>query len=174
VFAFGVLLYELLSRQLVASSVADVCARNNSSRRGSRSGRHRSHHHPHHQQQQVKEPAAAAAAAAVNWWGEGDGSSSDSEDLPEHQLLLTYAQLVAGGYRPPMLRHFPDAVKQLISSCWAAEPHERPRMSEVLAELQSWQKNRPLLSALNAYVLALADMGYMGPPEQPGCGCVIS
>lgn len=47
-------------------------------------------------------------------------------------------------------------------------------MSEVLQELQAWPKNRPLMSALNAYVLALADMGYLGgAAKQPGCGCVI-
>lgn len=47
-------------------------------------------------------------------------------------------------------------------------------MSEVLQELQAWPKNRPLMSALNAYVLALADMGYLGgAAKQLGCGCVI-
>jgi hypothetical protein len=61
------------------------------------------------------------------------------------------------------------------SKCWASEPHERPRLCEVLQELQAWPKNRPLMAALNAYVLALADMGYPGgAAKQPGCGCVIS
>ena len=48
-------------------------------------------------------------------------------------------------------------------------------MSEVLQELQAWPKNRLLMSALNVYVLALADMGFPGgAAKQPKCGCVIS
>jgi hypothetical protein len=167
VFAFGVVLYELLSRKLVAASVADVCARNASIRRGSK------HAKKHKHGQQAGAAAAAAAAAA----GDSSDSSSPADELPEPQLLLSYAQLVAGGYRPPMLPHFPEPVCALIQSCWAAEPHERPRMAEVLSELQSWQKNRPLLSALNSYVLALVDMGYYGgkpAAKEPTCGCVIS
>lgn len=165
-FAFGVLLYELLSRRLVASSVAAVCAQNSSSRRGgSRHSKHRQQHHS---------PVAQAP--------DGSGCSSSGsdggalcEEQPEEQLLLQYAQLVAGGYRPPMLPHFPQPVVQLISCCWAAEPYERPRMAEVLTELQAWQRNRAVMSPLNSYVLALADIGYMGAQrKQPSCGCVIS
>lgn len=164
VFAFGVLLYELLSRRLIVSSVAEVCARNSSSKRGSR----------RKQQQQLH--TAEPAGGADDSLDSSDGSCTPVESPPpEHQLLLTYAQLVAGGYRPPMLPHFPEPVRQLISKCWASEPHERPRMCEVLQELQAWPKNRLLMSALNAYVLALADMGYPGgAAKQPKCGCVIS
>jgi hypothetical protein len=170
VFAFGVLLYELLSRRLVASSVAAVCAQHSSSRRGS------SRHSKHRQQQHHSSPWAQAPAC-----GDSSGCSSGSdggtlcEEQPEEQLLLQYAQLVAGGYRPPMLPHFPEPVSQLISSCWAAEPYERPRMAEVLAELQAWQRNRGLMSRLNDFVLALADIGYTGAQrKEPSCGCVIS
>lgn len=158
VFAFGVLLYELLGRRLVASNVAEVCSRN-SSKRGSRHGKQHQHHSPSHRH-------AAEADGADN-----DDKADGLDPMPEQQLLLTYAQLVAGGYRPPMLPHFPQPVVQLISSCWAPEPYERPRMSEVLAELRVWQKDRQLLSSLNSFVLALADMGYPGARPQPGCGC---
>lgn len=190
VFAFGVVLYELLSRKLVAASVADVCARNASNRRGSKhkhakaKGSGTTTHHSKGGQQSSSSRQQAVQHGGTDAGGDADGAAggdSDSsnpavEQLPEPQLLLSYAQLVAGGYRPPMLPHFPEPVRALIRACWAAEPHERPRMAEVLAELQAWSKNRPLLSALNAYVLALADMGYVGTaaPEQPTCGCVIS
>lgn len=170
VFAFGCLLYELLSRRLLASSVAEVCARN-ASRRSGRHGSSGQHHRE--QQQRETEPATAAPDAAA--FEGSDSGSPAGEAMPQHQLLLSYAQLVAGGYRPPMLPHFPEPVQRLIARCWAGEPHERPRMSEVLQELQAWQKNRQLLSALNGYVLALADMGYPGgSAKQPACGCVIS
>lgn len=170
VFAFGCLLYELLSRRLLASSVAEVCARNASRR----SGRHGSSSKHHREQQQGAEPATAAPGKG-DCASNGSDSGSPDEAMPQHQLLLSYAQLVAGGYRPPMLPHFPEPVQRLIARCWAGEPHERPRMAEVLQELQAWQKNRQLLSALNGYVLALADMGYPGgSAKQPACGCVIS
>lgn len=186
VFAFGVVLYELLARKLVAASVADVCARNASSRRGSKHhAKKGATHHSRGQQggasssssrQQAAQHGGDAGAGADGAGGDSDSSGPADEQLPEPQLLLSYAQLVSGGYRPPMLPHFPEPVCALIRSCWAAEPHERPRMAEVLGELQSWSKNRPLLSALNAYVLALADMGYTGTAaaKQPACGCVIS
>lgn len=162
------MLYELLSRRLIASSVAEVCARNNASRRGGR----KHHLRPHGSHELLSQASGDAAHSASG----SDGGGDLLGEVPEHQMLLTYAQLVAGGYRPPMLPHFPEPVVRLISSCWAAEPYERPRMAEVLQELQSWQKNRQLLSGLNSYVLALADMGYSGgKAKQPSCGsCVIS
>jgi hypothetical protein len=198
VFAFGMVLYELLSRRLLASSVAAVCSSSSSnSRRGS--SKHRKSQGPEQQQQQLptqpmplKSALSNAATAESTDGSDGAGSSSDGGGgtgtaattaaaaecgrLPEHQLLLMYAQLVAGGYRPPMLPHFPEPVVRLISSCWAAEPHERPRMAEVLQELQCWHKDRKVLGPLNSYVLALADIGYGrgSGGQQPGCSCVIS
>jgi hypothetical protein len=167
VFAFGVLLYELLSRSLLISHCAAAVGHNRSrrSRHNSSGSRHGSRHSPH------ANPSHTPSAAV-------DSTRPDSSDgaLPEQQLLLAYAQMVAGGYRPPFPAHFPAPVIDLISSCWAAEPHERPRMSDVLAQLQAFSQDKQLVYCLDCYLAGLADLGYgpgnMGP--SCGCGCVIS
>jgi hypothetical protein len=159
-----VLLYELLSRGLLVSHCAAAVGHNRS-RRSRHSGRHSPHSNAAHT------PSAAADTPA------GFGASPDSAGaLPEQQLLLAYAQMVAGGYRPPFPAHFPEAVVDLISSCWAAEPHERPRMSDVLVQLQAWQHDRQLVHCLDSYLAGLADLGYGPGMAEPscGCGCVIS
>lgn len=167
-FAFGVMLYELLSRSLLVSHCAAAVGHNRRSSRhggGSMRGGRRS-------------PQNGAAAATASSDGlDGPTSSADSDtELPEQQLLLAYAQMVAGGYRPQFPNHFPAAVQDLIASCWAAEPHERPRMADVLAQLQAWAQDKQLVARLNSYLAGLADIGY-GPGAQApecGCGCVIS
>jgi hypothetical protein len=165
-FAFGVLLYELLSRGLLISHCGAAVGHNSSrrSRNGGSGSRHGGRHSPH-------TAAAHTPSAAV------DSVHRDSDGaLPQQQLLLAYAQMVAGGYRPPFPAHFPAPVTDLISSCWASEPHERPRMSDVLAQLQSFSQDRQLVYCLDSYLAGLADLGYgpgsMGP--SCGCGCVIS
>jgi hypothetical protein len=166
VFAFGVVLYELLSRGLLISLCAAAVGHNRSrrSRHGISGSRRGGRHSPH-------TPSAAADPT-----GPATSLESDSA-LPEQQLLLAYAQMVAGGYRPPFPAHFPAAVVDLISSCWAAEPHQRPRMSDVLAQLQAWSQDKQLVQCLDSYLAGLADLGY-GPGNMVGpscgCGCVIS
>jgi hypothetical protein len=170
VFAFGVLLYELLSRGLLISHCAAAVGHNRSrrSRHGSSGSRHGGRHSPH-----ANAPHTPGAAVDVH---SVTASLDSGSALPEQQLLLSYAQMVAGGYRPPFPAHFPAPVTELISSCWASEPHERPRMSDVLTQLQAWSQDRQLVYCLDSYLAGLADLGYgpgsMGP--SCGCGCVIS
>ncbi|WIA09684.1 hypothetical protein OEZ85_009070 [Tetradesmus obliquus] len=177
VFAFGVVLYELLSRSLLISHCAAAVGHNRSrrSRHGSGGSRHGGRHSPH---ATAATPSAAAAADPAADPAAGPAASHDSSGaLPEQQLLLAYAQMVAGGYRPPFPEHFPPTVVDLIAGCWAAEPHQRPRMSDVLAQLQAWRQDRQLLQCLDSYLAGLADLGY-GPGGMAGpscgCGCVIS
>lgn len=175
VFAFGVVLYELLSRSLLISHCAAAVGHNRSrrSRHGSGGSRHGGRHSPHANSTAATPSAAAAADPAAAPAASHDSSGA----LPEQQLLLAYAQMVAGGYRPPFPEHFPPAVVDLIAGCWAAEPHQRPRMSDVLAQLQAWRQDRQLLQCLDSYLAGLADLGY-GPGGMAGpscgCGCVIS
>ncbi|KAF6256414.1 kinase-like domain-containing protein [Scenedesmus sp. NREL 46B-D3] len=167
VFAFGVLLYELLSRGLLISHCAAAVGDNRSrrSRHGSSGGsRHGGRHSP-----PANPPHTPSAASDASGPAASPGSHSA---LPEQQLLLTYAQMVAGGYRPPFPAHFPAPVADLISSCWAAEPHERPRMSDVLAQLQAWSQDKQLVGCLDSYLAGLADLGYgPGNTMRPSCGC---
>lgn len=159
VFAFGVVLYELLSRSLLVSHCAAAVGHNRSRKGGSR------HSGSHHNKDKTSGYSPDSA----------HGSSGDSDSLPEQQLLLAYAQLVAGGYRPPFPSHFPEPVQHLISSCWAAEPHERPRMADVLTQLQELAVDRHVVTTLNSYLAGLADLGYAGPTGPDcRCGCVIS
>lgn len=160
VFAFGVLLYELLSRSLLFPHCAAAVAQNRSHRGSSRHGGSR------HARDKTTSSSTFAEATDVS-------ASEDSDTLPEQQLLLSYAQLVAGGYRPPFPSHFPEAVQQLISSCWAAEPHERPRMTEVLQQLQELARDRHVVLQLNSYLAGLDDLGYRATGPECSCGCVI-
>ena len=49
-----------------------------------------------------------------------------------------YAERVARGFRPEIPRHWPEPLVELITSCWAQDPHMRPNfvaVSGVLAEV---------------------------------------
>lgn len=153
VFAFGVLLYELLSRSLLVAHCAAAVGHNRSRKGNS----------PH-----SKDRSTQYSPRSLH------GDYVDVEELPEQQLLLAYAQLVANGYRPPFPGHFPEPVQQLISGCWAAEPHERPRMGDVLSQLQALAIDRQVVGTLNNYLAGLADLGYADPSPECGCRCVIS
>eukprot|EP00882_Tetradesmus_deserticola_P019090 GHRQ01020536.1.p1 GENE.GHRQ01020536.1~~GHRQ01020536.1.p1 ORF type:complete len:472 (+),score=177.83 GHRQ01020536.1:55-1416(+) len=173
VFAFGVLLYELLSRGLLISHCAAAVGQNRSrrSRRNSGGSRHGDRHSP------LANASSNTPSAASDAAGSAAASPGADAALPEQQLLLAYAQMVAGGYRPPFPAHIPGPVAALISSCWAAEPHERPRMSDVTAQVQAWSQDRQLVACLDSYLAGLADLGY-GPGNMAGpscgCGCVVS
>lgn len=121
VFAFGVMLFELLSRSLiiVTSDAGD---------------------YTHH----------STGSIGSSAWDEGP------------RALLAYAQRVAGGYRPPMLRHWPPAVVELITACWATEPSQRPSMEEVASQLAAMAGDRHVLKDLDNFLLALQDIGAGG------------
>lgn len=99
----------------------------------------------------------------------GRGDDDDDDELPEPQLLLSYARLVAGGYRPPLPPHFPPPVCDLIQDCWAAEPHERPRMADVRERLRALPRERGVVQALDSYLAGLADLGLGGRPTAACC-----
>ena len=42
---------------------------------------------------------------------------------------------VAGGYRHPLPRDWPEELRQLISQCWAQDPEQRPLAADVAARL---------------------------------------
>lgn len=91
VFAYGVLLYELLSRQLL-----------------------------------------------VPW-----AASAPEDEGQARQAIERYAYAVAMmGARPPLPASWPPPVCELIRACWAQDPHERPRMSDVAARLQELEADR--------------------------------
>lgn len=46
-----------------------------------------------------------------------------------------YASRVARGYRPVVPTEWPEAIQNLIQSCWAQDPKNRPSMSEVVIQL---------------------------------------
>lgn len=73
--------------------------------------------------------------------------------------MLSYAQRVADGYRPPAPPFWPPQVAQLVAACCAQEPHERPRMGEVLEALRELGKDESIVSRLNAYVHR--DVGFV-------------
>eukprot|EP00775_Hariotina_reticulata_P003117 gene3117-3395_t len=164
VFAFGVLLFELLSRQLVVSQCVAFC------QSGSRHSRRKlSNNHDAHSCQEDPLPRDNSC----------DSQHGIETPLPEQQLLLAFAQRVAEGARLPFPEHFPQPVRDLISACWASEPHERPRMAEVLAQVQAVAADRHCVALLNSYVAGLAEMGYRmdamgGSGAMCGCGCIIS
>jgi hypothetical protein len=116
VFAFGILLYELLSRSLLSSW------------------------HP---------------------------VSDDDAGCDEARTMLRFAQRMADGYRPPIPGHWPEPVTELVTSCWAADAHERPSMEMVERQLQDLEHNGKVIAALDNFVLALADW----EQAAPSCGC---
>ena len=42
---------------------------------------------------------------------------------------------VAGGYRHPLPRDWPEELRQLISQCWAQDPEQRPLAADVARRL---------------------------------------
>ena len=49
--------------------------------------------------------------------------------------VIVYVQ-VAGGFRPKIPADVPEAVRALITACWAQEAHDRPTAGEVRSALQ--------------------------------------
>jgi hypothetical protein len=81
--------------------------------------------------------------------------------------LLPLLPQVAEGHREPLPKPWPDALKELVSSCWHEDPHMRPRISDVVAALHQLEATPGICDALDNIVVY--------PPEyhQPSCSCVI-
>ncbi|PRW56224.1 Dual specificity kinase shkE [Chlorella sorokiniana] len=67
--------------------------------------------------------------------------------IPTIQILLNgteehlelYAAKVANGYRPPLMPHLPDSVKQAIEACWRGSPELRPTAAQLVDMLAAIQ-----------------------------------
>eukprot|EP00775_Hariotina_reticulata_P005978 gene5978-6217_t len=75
-----------------------------------------------------------------------------------YEELEDYCARVAGGYRPPIHKHWPEPLKQLIQDCWASAASARPHMEEVVARLEQIKEDKLLESQATS---------------QQGCSCVI-
>ena len=51
-----------------------------------------------------------------------------------------YAEKVARGYRVPIPSRWPEPVRELVASCWAQEPEDRPSMDDVARMIVSWRR----------------------------------
>jgi hypothetical protein len=131
VFSFGVVLYELLSRSpLLAWRLPAASAP-----AGAASGRW------------AAAPGAASAGAAPGVAGVRNVSIT----TPDGVAMLSYALRAADGYRPPVPPGWPQEAAALVAACCAQEPHERPRMAEVLQALAALAEDERVLAALDAY-----------------------
>jgi serine/threonine protein kinase len=75
--------------------------------------------------------------------------------------IMEYVQAVAAGYRPPLSRHLPPELAELLTRCWSSNPLERPSMRSVYDTLTELAKHPEALAALDV------------DPNAPGC-CVVS
>jgi hypothetical protein len=141
VFSFGVVLYELLSRSLLLAwrltpppppAANGGGSSHAADRSASRSGRW-----------------AAAAAAQLQHRGGG----------AEAAAMLAYARRVSDGYRAPRPPFWPPQIRGLVDACCAQEPHERPRMEEVLEALREICGDERVISDLNSYIHK--DVGFV-------------
>ncbi|KAG2429957.1 hypothetical protein HYH02_013908 [Chlamydomonas schloesseri] len=57
------------------------------------------------------------------------------EEIEGYAAKARAARYVSEGYRPPLPQRWPDAVKQLISDCWAQDPAARPSMAVVRSRI---------------------------------------
>ena len=53
---------------------------------------------------------------------------------------------VAGGYRRPLPDFVPEALRELITECWAQNPKERPPITEVVDQLYTLQRAPTILA----------------------------
>ncbi|CAK0785797.1 hypothetical protein CVIRNUC_009008 [Coccomyxa viridis] len=53
-----------------------------------------------------------------------------------------YAAKVAGGYRRPLPEYLPEALRQIITECWAQNSGQRPNISDVVDRLTALRKPR--------------------------------
>ena len=48
---------------------------------------------------------------------------------------------VAGGYRRPLRKDWPEALQMLVRDCWQQSPDKRPPMAEVHARMDEMQRS---------------------------------
>lgn len=150
VFAFGVICYEVLSRSLLLSWRTSPPA-------PAPPAANSSHHHHHHHQtpgaldRSVSRSGRWAAAAATQLAARGAP--------PAAARMVAYVARVADGYRPPAPPFWPSPVVDLVAACTAQEPHERPRMAEVVEVLEAIRSDDKIVARLNAYVHQ--DVGFV-------------
>lgn len=57
-------------------------------------------------------------------------------EQPPRPQIEKYTNKVVEGYRPPIPSEWPESVASLIKGCWAANPDDRPSMTEVATALK--------------------------------------
>eukprot|EP00891_Asterochloris_glomerata_P005009 jgi/Astpho2/5009/gw1.00071.54.1_t len=57
------------------------------------------------------------------------------------QMPELYAFKVAGGYRRPLSKDWPEALQMLVRDCWQQSPDKRPPMAEVHARMDEMQRS---------------------------------
>ncbi len=70
-----------------------------------------------------------------------DGLHSAGTALRAEVLVILIAQ-VAGGYRRPLPEYLPEALRQIITECWAQNSGQRPNISDVVDRLTALRKPR--------------------------------
>jgi len=96
---------------------------------------------------------------------------SDDDDAHDSEVLERYARRAAEGHREAVPAHWPQSVRSIIAACWAAEPHERPNMADVAAQLRAVAGDEAAVRALNRYRPPVSDC--TAPPG--GCAsCAIA
>ncbi|CAM9723845.1 unnamed protein product [Ascophyllum nodosum] len=54
-----------------------------------------------------------------------------------------FRRVVLAGDRPPMPKEVAADIADMIRSCWAEDPSTRPKFSEVLSTMSSWEISNP-------------------------------
>lgn len=63
---------------------------------------------------------------------------------------VRHASAVAAGRRPALPAHWPAPVQSLLTSCWAADPRQRPAMADVVDRLSDIMEGNATMRALDA------------------------
>ena len=58
------------------------------------------------------------------------------------EVLVTLVAQVAGGYRRPLPEYLPEALRQIITECWAQNSGQRPNISDVVDRLTALRRPR--------------------------------
>ena len=83
------------------------------------------------------------------------------------EMHVTIVAQVAGGYRRPLPEYLPEAMRQIISECWAQESRQRPNISEVVDRLTGLQRPRQPAAANGP------NYEGKGTPAQQKTCCVV-
>eukprot|EP00798_Chlamydomonas_sp_ICE-L_P024311 gene24311-9915_t len=64
------------------------------------------------------------------------------------EMLHSYADRVANGFREPIPEYWPDNLKELVGSCWEQDPSMRPNMGTIIRRLQAFKDDSDVIDAL--------------------------